>query len=121
MITMHVILGAEEILRDSGTVDVAFLVVGDPFGATTHSDLLIRAKEQGIQTKSIHNASIMNAIGCCGLQLYNFGKESPHMLNYAFNISFFMSSRYHFFQVKLCPFHFGLTIGSPRVSMTRLL
>lgn len=22
----------------------------------------------------VHNASIMNAIGCCGLQLYNFGK-----------------------------------------------
>ena len=22
----------------------------------------------------VHNASIMNAIGCCGLQLYNFGR-----------------------------------------------
>ena len=67
--------GAQEILRDSASVDVAFLVVGDPFGATTHSDLLIRAQEQAIPTKSIHNASIMNAIGCCGLQLYNFGKS----------------------------------------------
>ena len=28
--------------------DVAFLVVGDPFGATTHSDLVLRAKELGI-------------------------------------------------------------------------
>ena len=27
---------------------VAFLVVGDPFGATTHSDLVLRAKELGI-------------------------------------------------------------------------
>ena len=22
----------------------------------------------------VHNASIMNAVGCCGLQLYNFGE-----------------------------------------------
>ena len=53
---------------------VAFLVVGDPFGATTHADLMIRARELGIKTKTIHNASIMNAIGCCGLQLYSFGE-----------------------------------------------
>lgn len=65
--------GADEILRDANFSDVAFLVVGDPFGATTHSDLDLRAKEAGIQTKSIHNASIMNAIGVTGLQLYNFG------------------------------------------------
>ncbi len=44
-------------------------VVGDPFGATTHSDLFIRARERGIQTKVVHNASILNAIGCCGLQV----------------------------------------------------
>jgi len=31
--------------------DVSFLVVGDPFGATTHSDLVIRAKEKGIAVK----------------------------------------------------------------------
>lgn len=53
---------------------VSFLVVGDPFGATTHTDLILRAVEKGIKYKVIHNASIMNAIGCCGLQLYNFGE-----------------------------------------------
>ena len=37
--------------------------------ATTHADLLLRAKERGIDTKVIHNASIMNAVGCCGLQV----------------------------------------------------
>lgn len=50
------------------------LVVGDPFGATTHTDVIIRAKEMNIKYQVIHNASIMNAIGCCGLQLYNFGE-----------------------------------------------
>ena len=42
--------------------------------ATTHTDLIIRAVELGIQYRVIHNASIMNAIGCCGLQLYQFGE-----------------------------------------------
>ncbi|CAH1782846.1 unnamed protein product, partial [Owenia fusiformis] len=47
---------------------------GDPFGATTHSDLVLRSVEKGIGYRVIHNASIMNAVGCCGLQLYNFGE-----------------------------------------------
>jgi diphthine synthase len=42
--------------------------------ATTHTDLVIRARELGIPVQVIHNASIMNAIGACGLQLYNFGQ-----------------------------------------------
>lgn len=53
---------------------MALLVVGDPFGATTHTDVIIRAKEMNIKYQVIHNASIMNAIGCCGLQLYSFGE-----------------------------------------------
>uniref|UniRef100_A0A6Q2X7W8 diphthine methyl ester synthase n=1 Tax=Esox lucius TaxID=8010 RepID=A0A6Q2X7W8_ESOLU len=65
---------ADEILRGADISDVAFLVVGDPFGATTHSDLVLRAVNAGIQYRVIHNASIMNAVGCCGLQLYNFGE-----------------------------------------------
>ena len=42
--------------------------------ATTHSDLLLRARQLSIPTQTIHNASIMNAIGTTGLQLYNFGQ-----------------------------------------------
>ncbi|XP_053104209.1 diphthine methyl ester synthase isoform X1 [Hemicordylus capensis] len=65
---------ADTILKDAHLCDVAFLVVGDPFGATTHSDLVLRAVKLGIPYRVIHNASIMNAVGCCGLQLYNFGE-----------------------------------------------
>nr|XP_032660845.1 LOW QUALITY PROTEIN: diphthine methyl ester synthase [Chelonoidis abingdonii] len=65
---------ADNILKDADLCDVAFLVVGDPFGATTHSDLVLRAVKLGIPYRVIHNASIMNAVGCCGLQLYNFGE-----------------------------------------------
>jgi len=66
--------GADVMLGQAQNRDVAFLVVGDPFGATTHTDLILRAKEQNIEVKIIHNASIMNAVGCCGLQLYHFGE-----------------------------------------------
>ncbi|KAF7703098.1 hypothetical protein HF521_022105 [Silurus meridionalis] len=65
---------ADEILKGADVSDVAFLVVGDPFGATTHSDLVLRAVNAGIKYRVIHNASILNAVGCCGLQLYNFGE-----------------------------------------------
>eukprot|EP01043_Picozoa_sp_COSAG02_P076804 COSAG02_NODE_16501_length_1078_cov_3.459653_1_plen_100_part_10 len=53
---------------------MSFLVIGDAFGATTHTDLQLRAQEQGVKVSVVHNASIMNAIGCCGLQLYNYGQ-----------------------------------------------
>lgn len=66
--------GSDEILAGGQTDDIAFLVVGDPFGATTHSDLVIRARELGIKMETIHNASVMNAVGACGLQLYQFGQ-----------------------------------------------
>jgi len=61
--------GADEILQDAHSKDVALLVVGDPFGGTTHTDLVLRARGANINCKIIHNASIMNAVGCCGLQV----------------------------------------------------
>ena len=42
------------------------LVVGDVFAATTHTDLFTRCRQKGIPVEAIHNASIMNAVGCCG-------------------------------------------------------
>ena len=57
-----------------GRANVAMLVVGDPVCATTHTDMMIRAKEFGVKVELIHNASAMGAAGCCGLQLYNFGQ-----------------------------------------------
>lgn len=42
--------------------------------ATTHTDLVVRANKMGIEVKVVHNASVMNAIGVCGLQLYRYGE-----------------------------------------------
>lgn len=58
----------DEISKDSDKEAIySFLVVGDPFCATTHSDLFLRATSRGIRIKTIHNASIINAIGITGL------------------------------------------------------
>jgi diphthine synthase len=86
---------SDDILADADKVDVAFLVVGDPYGyarslssvhavpatrrtnntrATTHTDLVLRARELSIPTRSVPNASILTSIGTTGLQLYNFGQ-----------------------------------------------
>ena len=56
----------EEISREKEE-DFSFLVIGDPFCATTHSDLFLRAVHLGIKVEVIHNASIVNAVGCSGM------------------------------------------------------
>ena len=63
-----------EIIENAKAKNVAFLVIGDPFAATTHIDLFLRAKKEGIKCNVIHNASIASAVGITGLQVYKFGK-----------------------------------------------
>lgn len=67
---------ADEILDKALKEDVAFLVIGDVFGATTHSDIFLRAKQKNIKVKVINNASILNAIAIVGLELYKYGKTT---------------------------------------------
>ncbi|CAI5982782.1 unnamed protein product [Closterium sp. NIES-64] len=42
--------------------------------ATTHTDLMLRARQQGVAVSVVHNASVLNAVGATGLQLYRFGE-----------------------------------------------
>jgi diphthine synthase len=56
--------------------DIAIFVPGDPLIATTHIDIILEAKKEGIRTKILHNASIFSAIGESGLQIYKFGKAA---------------------------------------------
>uniref|UniRef100_A0A1I8AV88 diphthine methyl ester synthase n=1 Tax=Steinernema glaseri TaxID=37863 RepID=A0A1I8AV88_9BILA len=65
---------SDVILAGADQENVAMLVVGDPFGATTHTDFVLRCKEKNIPVKVVHNTTIMSAVGCCGLQLYSFGE-----------------------------------------------
>jgi len=40
--------GSDGMIAEAKDQDVCFLVVGDPFCATTHSDLFLRCIEQGV-------------------------------------------------------------------------
>ena len=79
--------GAERIVHEAKDKNIAFLVIGDPFSATTHIELFKLAKEQNVDVHIIHNASILTAVGVTGLQLYKFGKvtsipfleDHPHL------------------------------------------
>lgn len=76
---------------------VAFLVVGDPVCATTHTDLVLRAHEIGVEVEIVHNASIMGAAGACGLQLYNYGRtvSIPFFTNTWKPTSFYSKIQYN--------------------------
>jgi len=65
-----------EIVENAKAKNVAFLVIGDPLVATTHIDLFMRARSEGVKCHVIHNASIISAIGVTGLQVYKFGKTT---------------------------------------------
>jgi diphthine synthase len=67
---------SDKILDDAKNKNVALLIMGDIFSATTHSDMVLRAEEKGIQVAVIHNASILTAIGDTGLSLYKFGRTA---------------------------------------------
>jgi len=66
--------GAEKMIQLAKKQKVCFLVVGDPFCATTHTDLVLRARAESVRVEVIHNASIVSAVGACGLQVYRFGE-----------------------------------------------
>ena len=66
-----------EILTLASTKDLAILVAGDPFVATTHVDLRLRAARRGIPTEVVNAPSIISAApGAVGHQNYKFGKSS---------------------------------------------
>jgi len=63
-----------KIVEEAKKMDVAFLVIGDPFSATTHIGLFQLAKEKKVPVQVVHNASVLTAVGITGLQLYKFGR-----------------------------------------------
>lgn len=69
--------GADQLLAEARTGDVALLVAGDPMAATTHTDLLVRARAGGVALHILHAPSILTAApGLLGLQHYKFGRTT---------------------------------------------
>lgn len=66
-----------QLLTMAESSSVAILVPGDPFIATTHVDLRVRAARRGINIEVHHAPSIISvAPGEVGLQNYKFGKSA---------------------------------------------
>jgi diphthine synthase len=57
---------AEEIYGQALDTNVGFLVVGDPLCATTHVDLILRAKALGIVVEVSHKAWHLHSYTCSG-------------------------------------------------------
>ncbi|MDD5254140.1 MAG: diphthine synthase [Candidatus Nanoarchaeia archaeon] len=72
---------SDKILKESSKNKVGILVVGDALSATTHSSLLLEAKQKGIHVNVIHGSSVFTAIAETGLFLYNFGKTTSIPFN----------------------------------------
>jgi len=85
---------ADFILDQARNSSVALMVVGSPLSATTHYDIVLQARKLGISVFIIPNASIMDAVGVCGLQLYNFGQVTGQI-----NFSTMSNFSYIFFIV----------------------
>lgn len=67
---------SEELIMAAENKNVALLVIGDPWGATTHIDIMMRCRAKGVPFRVINNASIITAVGITGLQIYKFGKTT---------------------------------------------
>ncbi len=67
--------GGRDLVADAATRNVVLLTAGDPLAATTHTDLVVRARGAGVPVEVIHAASIYSAApGLAGLQHYKFGR-----------------------------------------------
>src|SRR3989344_7868923 len=64
----------EKIVEMAKEKNIALLIVGDPFGATTHLEYVLEARKQNVTVEIIHNTSILNAVGEIGLELYKFSR-----------------------------------------------
>ncbi len=63
-----------QILFAAKNNNISFLVFGNVFSATTHTQIVLDATKMGIKTKYIPGISIFNFLGRTGLQEYKFGK-----------------------------------------------
>lgn len=64
------------LVSEAKNKSVALLISGDPLTATTHIQLLMDAKNNGVKAEIIHAPSIYTAIAETGLQLYKFGRAT---------------------------------------------
>ncbi len=65
---------SDKLIKEAKKENIALLVYGSPLTATTHITLIQEAKKQKVKYEIIYNASVLDSVAECGLQLYKFGK-----------------------------------------------
>lgn len=69
--------GGRDLVTAAADSDVVLLTAGDPLSATTHTELVLRAREAGVPVHVVHAPSIFTAApGLLGLQHYKFGRTT---------------------------------------------
>ncbi|VVB79449.1 Diphthine synthase [uncultured archaeon] len=63
-----------KIIDEARKLDVALLIYGNPLMATTHITMVQESNLSGVKCKVVHNATVLDAVGVTGLQIYKFGK-----------------------------------------------
>ena len=69
---------ADSIYASAKDEDVSFLVVGDPLCATTHTDLIIRARELGVKVR-LKIVVLGSSIASCFFFFFNCAVSVPSM------------------------------------------
>lgn len=69
--------GGARLVEEAASREVVLLTAGDPLTATTHTDLLVRARSAGVPVHVVHAPSIFTAApGLLGLQHYKMGRTT---------------------------------------------
>lgn len=69
--------GGNDLVGEARRHNVVLLTAGDPLAATTHTDLVLRARAAGVPVAIVHAPSILSAApGLVGLQHYKFGRTT---------------------------------------------
>ncbi len=63
----------EWLLEEANAKNIALVIKGDVFAATTHYSIYADAKKQGLKVAVIHGSSVFTAVGKVGLSLYRYG------------------------------------------------
>ncbi len=63
----------DEVIEKAKKEDIALLIIGDVFSATTHISIYNRCEELKCEVEVINNSGILNTVGIIGLELYKYG------------------------------------------------
>ena len=70
-------------IEEAREKDVAVLIIGDVFSATTHMAIIEEAEEQSVEVRVAHGVSVLTAVGAVGLELYKYGKVTSIPFDYS--------------------------------------